>query len=167
MNTTTETITPARWLAEQHITMACEFVPVSQSRDPGSLTLNWRCTIFAGSWLNASMTTPYTMGCGHIPGHDYTNRSVAYADKIRAACETGKWNNAPLPEPALADVMHCLIMDGATILNTGSFEEWAEALGFSIDSLSAYRAYRQCLEQTLQLRRLIDIERAAQAFEDY
>ena len=58
-------------------------------------------------------------------------------------------------EPKLDDVMECLRSDALGVINTSSFEDWADELGFDTDSRRAERTYRQVQRQTDELRQLL------------
>jgi len=56
--------------------------------------------------------------------------------------------------PKDADVMHSLSLD-ASVLDTGTFEEWASEFGYDTDSRAAEATYRACLDIALKLRSMI------------
>lgn len=59
-------------------------------------------------------------------------------------------------EPSAYDVLSCLASDAASVENVGTFDEWAEDLGWSADSRKAERAYRATVAQTARLRAFLD-----------
>jgi len=142
------------------------FVPQSQSRNAGEnrASLNWRVTISKG---RASITTDYMQGIGHLPGYSYAwRKSVAQDREERAAAESGRWKLKRLSPPALHEVLHSLVMD-ADVLNYADFEEWADSFGYDADSRAAEKIYQDCITNALQLRQILDIDAAAEAFIDY
>ncbi len=58
-------------------------------------------------------------------------------------------------EPELDDVMDCLCSDALCVINTSSFEDWANELGFDSESRRAERTYQQVQQQTQDLRQLL------------
>lgn len=153
------------------LTYAAQFVPFSQSRNakkatkPGDYSLNWRVSITKGG---RTLTTDYMQGIGHLPG--YTQRTRWTNDEweaLKHACETGKtvkmrwagsWQ-APMrgeaiPAPELRDVLYSLALD-ASVIDAGSFEEWAREFGYDTDSREAERIYKACMKIALELRAMI------------
>jgi hypothetical protein len=164
------------YLLKHGIAVKSEFVPWSQSRNKGNKdergnpvhSLNWRVTVLFGG--REVLTTDYSGGIGHCPSYaaplpvSYPGHKTAW---VRAAtaheCETGKealWFGAslgfskktdPVPAPSPHDVLYSLVSD-ASVLDCGSFEEWASDFGYDADSRSAEKTYRACLEIALKLR---------------
>ena len=67
-------------------------------------------------------------------------------------------------EPSAADVLGSLLSDAGTVYalqDGGSFEEWAEDLGYDADSRKAERVWRQVVAQTERLERFLGDEQAA------
>ena len=177
--------------AAEHLANTCaalgldykaEFVPFSKSRNakkatkPGDYSLNWKITISKGS---RSMTTDYMQGIGHIPGKAASayRLSVAEFERIKAACETGKYNPSnhsewitkALPTPALHDVMHSLVLD-SSVLDYSGFEDWAADFGYEPDSRAAEKTYQACMKIALELRNIIGdigINAVREAGQDY
>lgn len=76
---------------------------------------------------------------------------------------------APAIEPNPVDVIHSLVMD-SSVLDSGTFEQWAAESGYETDSRKAESTYRACLEIALQLRADIGesgLEELRNAFQDY
>lgn len=171
-------------LLQDVVSYSAEFVPQSRSRKKGEKnpTLNWRVTIVQRTGVQRSLSVDYSQGIGHVPG--YAPRSPRMSDAILAkqrqqehAAETGRYPRAlatyappvPLPVPAFADVLHCLILD-TDVLDAGGFEQWATDYGYDPDSRAAESIYRQCIETSLQLRALLGDTRIAELrvlFQDY
>ena len=57
-------------------------------------------------------------------------------------------------EPDKLDVINSLVMD-ASVLNSSSFEDWADEFGYDRDSRKAETIYRACLDIALKLRNAI------------
>jgi hypothetical protein len=174
-------------LVANGLTMGVEFVPQSKSRNAGEKnhSLNWRVTI---SKNGRTLTTDYTQGIGHLPNYSHAFANlVIYDAAVKFACETGRsmlrsgqkngYDAAggesyygsrakPIPPPSLDEVLYCLVSD-ADVIDYPRFEDWAEMYGYSPDSRSAEKIYRQCLEHALALRQLIDLDAAREAFQDY
>lgn len=52
--------------------------------------------------------------------------------------------SAHTESPTAADVLSCLVSDAASVEYEGSFEGWAESLGYDPDSRKAERVYEAC-----------------------
>lgn len=169
------------------LTITSVFVPWSQSRSKGdnNPSLNWRVTLLKGE--RKVLTTDYMAGSGHCPASKLSvkqagnHNSIMRDEMIRHECETGQvyrhFSNIGFTptigvkkiEPDACDVMYSLIMD-ASVLDAGTFEEWAADFGYYVDSRSAEKTYRACLDIALKLRAGLgdDTLRALrEAFQDY
>lgn len=150
------------------------FVPQSQSRNKGEKPcLNWRVTV-------GPVTTDYMQGIGHMPGYKFNQRrTLEVVEREQAASERGKYFPAaanwrggfeyggkPLPAPKLIDVLYSLVMD-AGALDYDCFEDWASDYGYDPDSRAAEKIYNDCMAIALKLRRVIDLDAAREAFQDY
>lgn len=145
-----------------------EFVP---KRQPANKVrhpqLHWKITLKRG---RATLTTPYTQGCGHVAKSDAGKNLTPYG--IRRACETGMLppeRTGRQPAPKLADVLYCLVLD-SDVLEHADFESWASDCGYNTDSREAEKTYRACIENALQLRALIGdqtITTLRELFADY
>lgn len=58
-------------------------------------------------------------------------------------------------EPSAADVLSCLVSDAASVEFEGSFEAWADSLGYDADSRRAERTYKACERIRDQIRRFL------------
>ena len=128
------------------------------------------------------LTTDYGAGCGHCPSYkasvkELGNRNSVMRDEaIRKECETGlptvggytnRSSNPILPD--FCDVLASLASD-ASVLDSGTFEEWAGEFGYDTDSRKAEATYRACLEIALKLRNGIGedgLRRLQEACQDY
>jgi hypothetical protein len=61
-------------------------------------------------------------------------------------------------EPTVEDILSCCASDSATVENTRSFEDFADALGYDPDSRKAERIYEVCKRQAESLKRLLGPE---------
>ena len=149
---------------------SAEFVPQSKSRHAkaGMRTLNWRITF-------GTLVTDYSQGIGHMP--DYGPRVVANQSKAREyeasekgvyypASDLSLWRAKKLPAPALVDVLYSLVMD-ASVLDYDTFADWASDFGYDSDSIKAKKIYKACRKIAVKLNRLIDLDAAREAFQDY
>lgn len=186
--------------ADQHkLTLKTVFVPFSLSRNAkprdGSKepwkSLNWSVTLQRDG--RDVLTTDYSQGIGHAPARKRTQaqmrisanaigRTIPRARDMMADYEIEHGRIAKgynfgrgisggdlIKPPAITDILYSLSMD-ASVLDEGSFENWAESLGYSPDSRSAEATYRACLEVALLLRGAIgDVGMNAlrEACEDY
>ncbi len=186
--TTKETI--EQTAADLGLTMTCEFVPWSRSRNKGekSPSLNWRVTLRKDDGLTTKaggrgfeiLTTDYSAGCGHCPSYKQGKQTVADAEVVRFECETGRHGffagagpvarpGKPPILPALAGVLASLVLD-AEVIDHGTFEEWAESMGYETDSRKAEATYKACLEIGLKLRNALGedgLRRLRDACQDY
>ena len=141
-------------MTENDIAIRADFVPFSQSRNaPDNRSLNWRVTlVYRGRDV---LTTDYSAGIAHCPSYKYSAKwTNDYHAAIISETETGrsaKPGRAGRINPSAVDVLASLIID-ADVLNYGSFEEWASEFGYDLDSRSAEKAYRDCLDIALKLK---------------
>lgn len=161
-------------VAEQlGLTMHAEFVPWSKSRNSGEKhpSLNWKISLSKNG--KVFLTTDYSAGCGHCPSYkapvkDLGNaNSIMRAEFIERECETGHRalsivgsvaQSMGMPiRPEFADVLHSLASD-ASVIDYGSFEDWAREFGYDTDSRKAETIYRACLEIALKLRNALGDE---------
>lgn len=164
--------------SELGLTMGAKFIPWSNSRNAGEKqpSLNWSVTIKRAG--RDVLTTDYMAGCGHCPSYKQGNSNACRAMAVNAECETGfahsiesmspKKTNKPIL-PDLADVLHSLASD-ASVIDCGSFEEWASEFDYDTDSRKAEAAYRACLEIALKLRAAIGddgLTKLREACQDY
>ena len=178
---------------ELGLDIRAEFVPWSKSRNAkpapvmSDRSLNWRVTLIRPrSTYNpdrealimaheAILTTDYSAGIASCPSYKQLARpTLEYAEKIAVETETGRgWRahggrGAPI-EPDKLDVINSLVMD-ASVLNSSSFEDWADEFGYDRDSRKAETIYRACLDIALKLRNAIGeagLEKLQQASQDY
>lgn len=159
MTTTKETIEATA--ADLGLTMTAEFIPWNASRraDEKDPSLNWSITLHKAG--RAFLTTDYSAGMGHAPSCKQgrmTNderRAVEWecshgrAARLQASLDLFTGGKPILPN--LADVLYSLCSD-ADAIDSPTFEEWAENIGYDTDSRKAEAIYRACLEIALKLR---------------
>lgn len=172
---------PTEAIESLQLSIKSTFIPFSQSRNKREKypSLNWSVTLEKNG--KPVLTTDYMAGCAHVPGYKQMDRSIAHAEMIRQACETGysypKWSihtlnlwvKGPKIEPKAVDVIYSLVMD-SDVLNYSSFEDWASNFGYDADSRSAEKTYRACLEIALAFRAAVGesgLTMLAEAFQDY
>jgi hypothetical protein len=177
------TMTPAQEAARQAISdlglsIEASFVPYSaqsaehKHEDIGKRQIEWRVTVKRGD--RAILTTPYRAGIGHLPSYRQGPLTVDSANAIQFELERGHEYRAPgyagkVILPDAADVLYSLVSD-ASVLDSGSFEEWASDYGYDTDSRKAETAYRACLDIALKLRNSIGedgLRKLQKAFQDY
>lgn len=117
------------------------------------------------------LTTPYSMGIGHIPEgsgpkgqRGWTNDKLAWITEVMKTGKAGRWsgsfgqvNTQPIL-PEKRDVIWSLIMDGDAIDHAG-FESWASDYGYDTDSRKAEETYRACVEIGLKMRATLGDEK--------
>ncbi len=139
------------------VTMTTQFVPWSQSRNKAEKhpSLNWLVTLTVGEG-RPILTTDYMAGSGHCPSYKASKRHLGHANSltrfeaIKHECETGRGDGKKL-QPKISDVLYSLAMD-ASVLDSGSFEDWAVEFGYETDSRKAEAIYHACLDIALKLR---------------
>ena len=57
--------------------------------------------------------------------------------------------------PTVEDVLECLALDAVSYDNTADFEDWANELGYSDDSIKACRTYKAVKRQTEALKKFL------------
>ena len=73
----------------------------------------------------------------------------------------------PIP-PTLPDVLSCLVADCLGVRDGQTFEEWAREFGYDIDSRTAEKVYRGCVEEWQALIRLgDDLDELEELFRDF
>ncbi|MEI8017705.1 MAG: hypothetical protein WCH39_05855 [Schlesneria sp.] len=164
------------------LTYSAKFVPQSASRyrNESQFTLNWTITI-ANS--RSSLEFDYSQGLNHLTPQQQNflrntcgvcETSIAQVEARKKIVETGvvlgflSSGNRVKP-PEFRDVMHSLLLD-LTAIDYGSFEEWADDMGYDSDSRSAEATYRLCLDNGLKLRSMIGGKKNADLhdlFHDY
>jgi len=167
-------------LEEMGIEVKAEFVPYSKSRNKGAgqFSLNWLVTI----WHNGApvLTTDYMAGMGHCPSYKQNTRATLdYMNRIEHECETGTTARVyhgmghiakgKVIRPNACDVVYSMVMD-SSVLDYGSFEDWAGDFGYDTDSREAESIYRACLDIALKMRAGIGDEKMRElqeAFQDY
>jgi len=73
-------------------------------------------------------------------------------------------------KPALNDVLHSLLSDGAPYFDSELFPDWCDNYGYSDDSIQAKKTYDLCLETGMMLQRGLGLElinELREALEDY
>lgn len=135
-----------------------------------SPTLNWIITL---TTPKGTMQCPYSQGVAHVQGYKQppwggrTLHDVEREDRYRKTCETGKLYRdsdtfgdltaGTQPAPAIDDVLYCLVSD-ASVMDCRGFEEWVADYGYDTDSRKAEAIYRDCLEQSKNLYRVLGQE---------
>lgn len=72
-------------------------------------------------------------------------REMPYGAKIKSHALEYSMGSAHKGNPVIADVLNCLHLDASCAINSGSFEDWADDLGYDSDSRKAEKVYRSCL----------------------
>lgn len=165
------------------------FVPFKASRNKGEKqpSINWIVTLIRNG---KSISVEYSQGTGCVSERDAKlikrlvrpvqhsgRRSMDVARLESGMCETG-WIGTPnnvfgkgkqLDPPELKTVVWCLLEDG-TAVDNGSFEDWADELGYDKDSRSAEAIYRACLDTGLKMRAMFGdatISKLRELFQDF
>lgn len=162
------------------LTIEAIFVPFSKSRNAKPkgkdaegkprkpwLSLNWKCRLLRTvphTTIVVVQEIDYSAGVGHCKSPK--NKVKHYYDAcIAAEIETGLphlyWESFNRPSvvkgspkvatPDACDVLAALALD-ASVLDCGSFEDWASEMGYDCDSREAEAIYHTCLAIALKLR---------------
>lgn len=148
---------------ELGLTVEAEFVPFSRSRNAKpeakvrEMSLNWKVTVKKDG--REVLSTDYQAGIGHCPGYINNKSSVLNmdaADAIALECEKGREAGrfGAMGKPIMPDslaVLHSLVSD-ASVLDYGTFEDWARYTGSDPDSRKEEKIYQACLQIALKLR---------------
>lgn len=130
------------------------FIPMSRSQR-AERGINWRVTI-------NGFTTTYWQGIGHLP-QDFQEylRSVGMrggrisldADQaLSTMLETGRYQRFRVVPPKIDDVLSCLVWDAYAGLDHPTFESFAREFGYDLDSFSARKVYKECIQTGLHMR---------------
>lgn len=177
-------------LNEMGISVECEFVPLSSSRNSkpeyksfDDLSLNWRVQLRRKG--RTILTADYQQGCGYAPAYDHpslgTPKCIMRFETLLRECETGityhydlngsfaLGKGRAIDQPDSLDVLYCLVLD-ADVLDYSGFEEWADNYGYDPDSRKAEATYKECLSQSLKLRTGLGahyLPKLQELFQDY
>lgn len=158
------------------LTLNSTFIPKSQSRNAQTDQdqLNYKITLTREN-SSAYITTDYSIGIGHLPDFNHSDKSIDYAERIKRAVESARWYSnkkrmwVKVPEPSMDDVIYSLLMD-ANAIDYPTFELWAAEFGYNPDSIKARRIYRACLEIGLRMRAVFseeELKLLREAYADY
>lgn len=145
------------------VTVECEFVPLSRSRNAGekNQTVNWRATVRLHVPLGGRtvLTCDYSQGIAHLKGYDAQKARTVYGDAaVKRACEQEQRALNPYRQvipraiaPTREDILSSLASD-SDVIDHATYESWASDLGYDADSRKGEAIYRACLETALKLR---------------
>lgn len=171
------------FIAGLHIEYQAVFVPTPQPADRVTHPqLHWMIHLTSGK---QTMKVEYSEGCAHVYGYQQFHKTKydhrRHDRRIRQTCETGELykffthSDTPYetgkkqPQPLLINVLYCLAQD-ASVMNSRCYEEWASDYGYDEDSRKGEKIYRQCLEQTKNLERVLGrmtLEKLQELYQDY
>ena len=143
-------------IRELGLSIEATFVPWRKSRkaDEKYKSLNWSIVLeHEGQRFDL---VEYTEGRAHCPSYQFreTVDSAAATDR---ECEHGHAFTGTLPRrnkpilPNVVSLWYSLACD-ASVLDVGTYEEWAGEYGFDPDSRKGEVVYRECLTHALKLR---------------
>lgn len=124
-------------------------------------TFQWSVTLRRNG---RELTTPFTCGSNYRrfrPGHKGEESRMGTKLRFWAGSPLHEWvdlrtavaNKFVIPtEPALANVVYCLLMDATALEQT--FDEWCGDFGYDTDSRKAYDLYTRCVDSSRHTRRL-------------
>ena len=174
--------------AQEFITANDIKLDYTSSSNPlmGDDMFHYNCTLSVG---NRSMSLPYSKGGGCLQLKQGALKRAPFSGVTAKNIETARktpchydfkhkqfrpnhggatryeidalrvvWEPAP---PTVEEVIECLAMD-ASVLDSPSFDDWANELGYDTDSIKAKSIYDACIQQTLAFRGLIGNDRLEQ-----
>jgi hypothetical protein len=99
--------------------------------------------------------TPLTLTSTEASLYDAWKKAPSrdYILKAELASMVGKVAVQTKYTPAIADILHCLLMDGSSYFDAQSFEEWCSELGYDSDSRKAEKTFQECQETGRKLSR--------------
>jgi hypothetical protein len=121
------------------------------------MSMKWLVTVMhLGKGLVA---TTYTQGVAHCPScpkHKFGRRFTQheYDNLLRDCAGQGVGNHPPEP----LDALWSIARDCQTVMQNGSFEEWAREFGYDEDSRKAEAIYNECVKHYLAIKRSIGDE---------
>ena len=135
----------------------------------GSVQNNWPCIEYTVQMSDnrgrVVWTGEYRLGVGHVKVPAAINASLGFSTNAEQQSLLRTWANKPhaqfinkqlwadvaailakkqLVKPALNDVCHSLLSDGAAFFDGQRFEEWAGDMGYSDDSIKARDTFEAC-----------------------
>ena len=154
------------------LTMQFTFVPWLHSRNGGEKqpSLNWKITLLHKG--QTILVTDYSAGMANCPSYKPHKGAASRPVAVDLECKygtVGGRSDGKAIVPQFADVLHSLVLD-ADVADYGTFEEWADSLGYDTDSRKAEAIYRACLDTYLALKNGIGMEnflKLREAVQDY
>ena len=155
-----------------------EFLPrtkaVDQGREEGGYPqIHWTYALRKAEGGKAILTGIFSQGLAFHPLYAKHGKNATGDAEIRKSLETGKYRRDPfsgasmlveIKPPTERDILSSLAMD-ASALNEGSFEGWADSLGYNADSIKAKVVFDECIKIAMGLRQVFteaEIEALAQ-----
>jgi hypothetical protein len=144
---------------EYGLTLTFEFMPQVFPEDTKSTDMSMKWLVTVRHRGNPLLATTYTQGVAHCPSYSGVKwgrgLTVAQLANLRRDCASPQPKGGP-KEPLTA--LWCIASDCLTVMNCGSFEEWARELGYDTDSRKAEGIYKEIVTQYLSLKRAIGDE---------
>ena len=171
----------------KNVTYNVTFVPKSQSRNKDNKTqqLNYIVKLVANG---VSHEFEYSMGVGCITNEERASiaRLIGFGSTVykrqnearihTMLAETGTIKSPDLDfrirkveNPKLNSIICCLLLD-SDALNYSDFEEWADSIGYDVDSRSAHDIYSECVKTGIKLRRMFGetkLQELSEMFQDF
>jgi len=144
---------------EYGLTLTFEFIPQTFPAGTASkdLGMKWLVTVMHKG--KALLATDYTQGVAHCPSYPkgmWGRRLTQHEyDNILRDCASPQPKGGP-KEPLTA--LWCIARDCQGVMQTGTFEDWADEFGFDTDSRKAEATYNECVRQNLKLKQAIGDE---------
>lgn len=178
-------IDPNQVLADKGIRAEFIFVPFSKSRNKNNahVSLNWKFTLFYKD--RKVLDGDYNQGSAYAPINKDRSKFVnnwEFNKALKEQCETGRnmkvysyagggytEERTTVNNPDIADLVHCLLIDGDAI-NYSKYEDWAGEFGYDEDSRKGYECYQQCLSTGLAMRASLGnglLSELGKLFQDY
>lgn len=152
----------------------------------GWRSLNWKVTLQKAppvGKVHDIAATEYSQGEGHCPAVKWfaskkgtpfyrTPHTLDWETAVMHEMETGRtWQGesvigprrGPEIHPDSAEVFGCMCDDAQSVLDSGSFEDWAANYGYDTDSRHAEKIYSTCRDSAVKLVAALGSETLAKA----
>lgn len=129
-------------------------------KNPNDKPFNYKC-ILSGN--NSSYEFYYSKGIGHGKRINAIKGNSIWANNERKAVRKADHIDN---KPTLSEVLDSLAMDASDFLYGIDFEEWAENLGYDMDSRKAEKIYKACQNNFNGLLRVLGMDALCELIED-
>ena len=130
---------------------------------------HWQVTLICNG---QAFSTEYHMGCAHryhtTPLGKRSSKEFVVKHGRMTIHELERYKRSKPKNPTLADVMHSIVSDAQCVAYGQTFEQFAEEMGYDVDSRNAEGVFNGCREEYFALQRLgLDLDELSELFQDY